>query len=86
MIVVGTALACWLLLKKLAWREAIFIENGPMLIFAAVTFLGGLQFLGFGLLGDLLARLYYAPQRRDVYNVARIYRSELAKTFDSGQN
>lgn len=82
MIAVSGVLAGWLLLKKLVWREAIFIENGPMLIFAAVAFLGGLQFLGFGLLGDLLARLYYAPQRRDIYNVARVYRSELPKTFE----
>lgn len=77
MIAVSLLLASWLLLKKLVWREAIFIENGPMLIFTAVTFLGGVQFLGLGLLGDLLARLYYAPQRRNIYNVARIYRSEL---------
>jgi len=81
MIVLSGVLAGWLLFKKLFWREAIFIENGPMLIFAAVTFLGGLQFLGFGLLGDLLARLYYAPERRDIYNVARVYRSELPKSM-----
>ena len=85
MIAVSSLLASWLLFKKLFWREAIFIENGPMLIFAAVTFLGGLQFLGFGLLGDLLARLYYAPQRRDIYNVARVYRSELPTDFDQKQ-
>ncbi|MFN0112383.1 MAG: glycosyltransferase family 2 protein [Blastocatellia bacterium] len=78
MIAVSGLLAGWLLFKKLVWREAIFIENGPMLIFAAVTFLGGLQFLGFGLLGDLLARLYYAPQRRAIYNVAQIYRKQSA--------
>lgn len=82
MILLASGLATWLLFKKLVWREDIFIENGPMLIFAAVTFLGGLQFLGFGLLGDLLARLYYAPQRRDIYNVARVYRSELPKDFE----
>lgn len=82
MIAMSSVLAGWLLFKKLFWREAIFIENGPMLIFAAVTFLGGLQFLGFGLLGDLLARLYYAPQRRDIYNVARVYRSQLPANFD----
>ncbi|HMV86645.1 MAG TPA: glycosyltransferase family 2 protein [Blastocatellia bacterium] len=86
MIVVATLLASWLLLKKLLLRGDIFIENGPMLLFAAVTFLAGLQFLGFGLLGDLLARLYYAPERRDIYNVARIYRAELPKeNFEENQ-
>ncbi len=81
MIAISVMLAAGLLLKKLVWHGDIFIENGPMLIFAAVTFLGGLQFLGFGLLGDLLARLYYAPERRDIYNVAKIYRSELPKSM-----
>ena len=82
MIVIAAMLASWLLFKKVIFGEHIFIQNGPMLIFAAVTFLGGLQFLGFGLLGDLLARLYYAPERRDIYNVARVYRSELLTDFD----
>jgi glycosyltransferase involved in cell wall biosynthesis len=79
MIATAVVLAGWLLFKKLYWREAIFIENGPMLLFAAVMFLGGVQFLGLGLLGDLFARLYFAPERRDIYNVARVYRSELPK-------
>lgn len=79
MIAVASLLASWLLFKKLYWREDIFIQNGPMLLFAAVTFLGGVQFLGLGLLGDLFTRLYYAPERRNIYNVARIYRSELPK-------
>jgi glycosyltransferase involved in cell wall biosynthesis len=77
MITVALALAGWLLFKKLWWQENIFIQNGPMLIFSAVAFLGGVQFLGLGLLGDLFARLYYAPERRSVYNIARVYRSEL---------
>ena len=79
MIALAGALSSWLLFKKAYWHEHIFIENGPMLLFAAVLFLGGVQFLGLGLLGDLFARLYYAPERRDIYNVARVYRSELPK-------
>ncbi len=81
-ILIAATLAGWLLLKKLIWHGHIFIENGPMLLFAAVTFLGGLQFLGFGLLGDLLARLYYAPNERNIYNVARVYRAELPESFE----
>ncbi|MBK8312536.1 MAG: glycosyltransferase family 2 protein [Acidobacteria bacterium] len=77
MMSVGILLSGWLLLKKIVWREDIFIQNGPMLLFAAVAFLGGIQFLGLGFLGDLFARLYYAPAERSIYNVSRIYRSEL---------
>jgi glycosyltransferase involved in cell wall biosynthesis len=82
MIALAGMLACWLLFKKLYWRENIFIENGPMLLFAAVSFLGGVQFLGLGLLGDLFTRLYYAPERRNIYNVARVFRSEMPKAFE----
>ncbi|HZS03338.1 MAG TPA: glycosyltransferase family 2 protein [Blastocatellia bacterium] len=77
MIAVALGLAGWLLLKKVWWGENIFIQNGPMLLFCAVAFLGGVQFLGLGLLGDLFARLYYAPEQRSIYNVARVYRTEL---------
>lgn len=77
MIVMGGMIAAWLLAKKLLWQENIFIQNGPLLLFSAVTFLGGMQFLGLGFIGDLFARLYYAPEQRSTYNVARIYRSEL---------
>jgi glycosyltransferase involved in cell wall biosynthesis len=85
MIALALVLAAWLLWKKLWWREDIFIQNGPMLLFSAVTFLGGMQFLGLGFLGDLFARLYYAPERRNIYNVARVYRSELPKPLEQQQ-
>jgi glycosyltransferase involved in cell wall biosynthesis len=79
MITLAMMLATWLLAKKVLWREDIFIQNGPMLLFAAVMFLGGIQFLGLGLLGDLFARLYYAPAQRSIYSVAQIYGSELPR-------
>jgi glycosyltransferase involved in cell wall biosynthesis len=82
MISVALMLASWLLFKKVYWREDIFIQNGPMLLFSAVTFLGGMQFLGLGFLGDLFARLYHAPEQRNVYNVAKVYRSELPQTTE----
>lgn len=85
MIALASGLAGWLLLKKLYWGEHIFIENGPMLLFSAVAFLGGVQFLGLGLLGDLFARLYYAPEGREIYRVARVYRSELPKDMEQEQ-
>ncbi|MBL8203385.1 MAG: glycosyltransferase family 2 protein [Blastocatellia bacterium] len=88
MIVMSGMIATWLLAKKLVWHEDIFIKNGPLLLFSAVTFLGGMQFLGLGFIGDLFARLYYAPEHRTTYNIARIYRSDLpSKTKSSrGQN
>lgn len=88
MIAMSGMIATWLLAKKLVWHEDIFIKNGPLLLFSAVTFLGGMQFLGLGFIGDLFARLYYAPEHRTTYNIARIYRSELPSKNKSsrGQN
>ena len=88
MIVMSGMIATWLLAKKLVWHEDIFIKNGPLLLFSAVTFLGGMQFLGLGFIGDLFARLYYAPEHRTTYNIARIYRSDLPSKNKSsrGQN
>ncbi len=80
MIVLSGLIATWLLAKKLVWHEDIFIQNGPLLLFSAVTFLGGMQFLGLGFIGDLFARLYYAPEQRTTYSIARIYRSDLPGT------
>ncbi|QQS45666.1 MAG: glycosyltransferase family 2 protein [Acidobacteriota bacterium] len=85
MISVALALAGWLLFKKVWFREDIFIQNGPLLLFTAVAFLAGLQFLGLGFIGDLLTRLYYAPEQRNIYNVARIYRGSSHETFESEQ-
>ncbi len=85
MIAVAMTLAMWLLAKKTIWREDIFIQNGPMLLFAAVMFLGGIQFLGLGLLGDLFARLYYAPAQRSIYSIAQVYRSELPADHLTGR-
>lgn len=76
----GTALllAGWLLVKKLVFGQHIFLQHGVMLLFCVVTFLGGIQFLGLGLLGELFTRLYYAPTQRSIYSVAHIYRSTQA--------
>ena len=85
MITLATTLALWLLTKKFIWHEDIFIQNGPMLLFAAVMFLGGIQFLGLGLLGDLFARLYYAPAQRSIYSVAQIYQREMPHDHLTGR-
>lgn len=42
-------------------------------LFVAVTFLGGLQLMGIGIIGEYLGRTYLESKRRPVFLVRRIY-------------
>lgn len=45
-------------------------------IMVAVTFLGGLQLIGIGVLGEYLSRTYIESKRRPTYLIRNIYKSE----------
>ena len=45
-------------------------------LFVAVAFLGGLQLLGIGVIGEYLGRTYIESKRRPVFLVRQVYEPE----------
>jgi hypothetical protein len=45
--------------------------------FSAVSILAGLQFLGIGLLGEMLSRTYFETQDKKIYSVRKVLARKL---------
>ena len=71
----GLVIAFVLLLMKLLTTINIMDAHGPLLVFASVLILAGVQLLALGLLGEMQVRHYYAPAQRAPYSVAEVLRS-----------
>ena len=72
----GIGIAAWLMLSKVLWRQHVMDEHGPLLVFAAVLIVSGVQLLALGLLGDLQVRNFQEPARRVPYSIAQVLRSQ----------
>jgi hypothetical protein len=71
----GCAIAFYLLVLKFFYGVQVMSEHGPLMIFAAVLLLAGVQLVGLGLLGEMQVRHYHEPSRRAPYSVSRVVRS-----------
>jgi len=69
------ALASFLYGLAIVARVLIFGVDTPgyASVFVAVTFLGGLQLIGIGVMGEYLGRTYFEAKRRPLYLVRHIY-------------
>jgi len=70
----GVGITSWLFLEKFVRHTSIMAQHGPLMIFAAVLLLAGLNLLAIGLLGELQVRHYHEPTRRAPYSVDRVIR------------
>ncbi|HEX8926766.1 MAG TPA: glycosyltransferase, partial [Terriglobales bacterium] len=69
-------LALFLGVEKVLYHQHIMSNHGPLLIFAAVLILSGVQLLALGLLGDLQVRHFHEPDSGIPYRVAKVLRSD----------
>ena len=71
---VGGLLGLYLTALKLLYGEQI--GGRPLLLMAVLLILLGVQLIGMGLLGEMLARVYHESQGKPIYVVKAIYRAE----------
>ena len=75
-IFAGMALSLWLLAEKFLQGMHLMSEHGPLMIFAAVLLLAGVQLLALGLLGEMQVRHFHEPVHRAPYAVDRVLRAQ----------
>src|SRR3989454_2194371 len=72
----GVGITSWLFLEKFVRHTSIMAQHGPLMIFAAVLLLAGLNMLAVGLVGEMQGRHYHEPTRRAPYSVDRVVRAQ----------
>ena len=68
-ILLSLGMTSYLFIIKLLGND---IGNRPMLTFALILGIAGVQLFSFGLLGELLIRTYHESQNRPIYRVRKI--------------
>ncbi|MDZ4715132.1 MAG: glycosyltransferase family 2 protein [Cytophagales bacterium] len=66
----GLAISFYLLVVKLMGQD---IGGRPLLTLGVVLVLAGIQFLTFGLIAELMMRIYYESQQKKIYEVKEIF-------------
>ncbi len=66
----GFVLLLYLTMLKLL--KGVSIGGGPLLILGVLLIVVGLQFIGMGLLGEMLVRVYHESQRKPIYVLKKI--------------
>ncbi|NTV63543.1 MAG: glycosyltransferase, partial [Oscillochloris sp.] len=63
----GLGISCYLAFIKLAYSASI--GSRPLLLLGVLLIILGVQFIGIGLMGELIMRTYYETQRKPIYAV-----------------
>ena len=68
-VLISLVMTSYLFIIKILGED---IGNRPMLMFALILGIAGVQLFSFGLLGELLIRTYHESQNRPIYRVRKI--------------
>src|SRR6516162_1550322 len=71
----GIAIAFWMVIEKFIYHIDVMDQHGPLMVFAAVLIVAGVQLVALGLLGELQVRHFHEPQKRAPYVVDRVLRT-----------
>jgi glycosyltransferase involved in cell wall biosynthesis len=69
---IGGLINVLLFFDKIVYGQSIMAEHGPLLLLGIALVVAGIQFLSFGLLGEMLARIYYESQDKPIYAVREL--------------
>src|SRR6266699_1164202 len=72
----GGLAAGFLLLRKFVSDVDVMTEHGPLLFASVLLIVCGIQLISLGLVGEVLARTYYESQRKPIYSVREVRRSQ----------
>ena len=81
-IMAGGGIGLWLAVLKLihpSWN--VIDAHGPLIAFAAVLIIAGVQLLALGLLGEMHVRHYHQAMRHAAYSVDKVLRSNDEKSL-----
>ncbi len=60
-----------LLTVYMKYGEGLSMNRNPLLILSAFLFFAGIQFVGLGLLGELVTRTYHEVQNKPIYDIRK---------------
>jgi glycosyltransferase involved in cell wall biosynthesis len=72
----GSLIGFYLLAAKLISGLNVMDHHGPLMLFASVLIVAGVQLLALGLLGEMQVRHYHEPSRRAPYSIDRVLRAK----------
>ncbi len=68
--VIGTGICFYLTLEK--FINAVDIGTRPLLLLGILLLIIGFQFIGMGLLGEMIIRVYHESQKKPIYTIKKI--------------